>query len=161
VIYLIRHAKAEPGEGLPDSDRKLTDQGRREAADIALALKKLEAPIEAVLSSPYARALETAHTIGAKLGVPVAVRDRMASGASPADLLDVVKAEGRTKNLALVGHNPEIGIFAALLVALVPGGTVNFKPGSVCCVELAPDKDAGRLVWFRNPDDLAAIAARP
>ncbi len=162
MIYLIRHATAEAADGGPDSQRKLTEQGRREARVAGQALKKLESPVTRILSSPFLRSLETARLMAEAMGpgVSVDVRDRLASGASPSDILDVVRAEPREEGLAVVGHNPEIGILTALLVALVPGGTVSFRPGSICCVELARNRDSGRLVWFRTPEDLAAIAAR-
>jgi phosphohistidine phosphatase len=161
VIYLIRHAHAEAASGGPDEDRPLSPQGRSEAEILGLALKKLEAPVAKILSSPFLRARQTGEILARGLGVPLEIRDRMASGASPGDLLDVIRGEARGTHLALVGHNPEIGILSALIVAMVPGGTVSFKPGSVCCVELDPDKQAGRLVWFRNPEDLASLVGKP
>lgn len=162
MIYLIRHATAEPANGTPDSQRRLTEEGRREARFAGLALKKLESPITRILSSPFLRAQETAQLMAEALGpgLKVDIRERLASGATPSDILDVVKAEPRDEGIAVVGHNPEIGILTALLVALVPGGTVSFRPGSICCVELARDRDAGRLIWFRTPEDLAALASR-
>lgn len=162
MIYLIRHASAVPPGGGPDELRPLTESGIREATMAGRALSKLEAPIARILSSPYLRARETARLISEHMASrpTVELHGRLASGASPTELLAVIRAESRGQSVAVVGHNPEIGILSSLLVAMVPGGTVSFQPGSICCVELDPIKDAGRLVWFRRPEDLSAFAAQ-
>jgi 2,3-bisphosphoglycerate-dependent phosphoglycerate mutase len=60
-VILVRHARAIP-PGTPgwegrDNDRPLTDQGRRDADELAIALEPYV--IWAIYSSPYARALQT------------------------------------------------------------------------------------------------------
>lgn len=126
------------------------------------ALSKLEAPITRILSSPFLRARETSRLISENMSSKPAVElhDRLSSGAAPTEILAVIRAESRGQSVAVVGHNPEIGILSSLLIAMVPGGTVSFQPGSICCVELDPVKDAGRLVWFRRPEDLSSFATQ-
>ena len=46
MIWLLRHAEAE--DGSPDSDRKLTKKGKRQAKNAGLALKALGVKPEAI-----------------------------------------------------------------------------------------------------------------
>src|ERR1041384_3173041 len=62
-LYLVRHAIAVD-EGSPDyeqeSERPLTDKGRKKMRQMARGLRNLGVEFDCILSSPYARARETA-----------------------------------------------------------------------------------------------------
>ena len=69
MIYLVRHGQTETNRDRRiqgQSDRSLTDLGRRQAAALATALPRA-API---VSSPLRRAQETAATLGPAHGPP-------------------------------------------------------------------------------------------
>lgn len=55
MIYLLRHGDAEDGNA-DDAARRLTSKGEKQARTAGLALKALEAEIEACLTSPKVRA---------------------------------------------------------------------------------------------------------
>jgi phosphohistidine phosphatase len=150
-LYLVRHASAEEPGTRADADRRLTDRGRRESRHVGEGLKTLGARPVRILSSPFIRARETADAIASELSMAVEVRDALASGASPDDLLREVRDPGGEEVL-LVAHQPELGALAALLLTGGPVATLSFRPGSVCCLDL--DGAQGRLAWFRNPDDV-------
>src|SRR5215207_9309159 len=65
-IYVVRHAIAVE-QGTPgyesDSQRPLTDKGRRKMRQIARALRNLGVEFDLILSSPYVRARETAEIL--------------------------------------------------------------------------------------------------
>jgi phosphohistidine phosphatase len=58
VIWLLRHAEA--ADGLPDDERPLTERGIRQAGAAGRALARLDASIDACLTSPKLRAVQTA-----------------------------------------------------------------------------------------------------
>ena len=65
-LYLVRHSNAvDPGspEYEDDSQRPLTEKGRDKMERIASALKGLGAEPDRILSSPYARAKQTAEIL--------------------------------------------------------------------------------------------------
>ncbi len=77
-MFLARHGqtmfnisfgatKTDPGI----EDPPLTEAGQRQAVELAGRVAKL--PITRIICSPYTRALQTAHTISERLGLPVSV----------------------------------------------------------------------------------------
>ena len=110
-LILWRHADAE--DGAPDLARELTKKGRKQAAQVAQWLKKRLPKGFEVVSSPAARALETAEA----LGVDVKTVAQLAPGAS---VEAIVKAAGWPSHEAavvLVGHQPDLGRALAHLVS--------------------------------------------
>lgn len=143
VFYLVRHAEAERPPGLADRDRGLTAAGRegfaRLAASLAPALR-----VARILSSPFARARETALLLGAAAGVGVEELESLASGRSTGpELLRL--AASREDAVALVGHSPEV----AEALGLAAGSSLAVPPGTVAAVEAAGG--AYRLMWVRRP----------
>ena len=65
-LYIIRHAIAVD-EGSPeyeeDSQRPLTDKGKKKMRQIAKGLRALGVDFDLILSSPYIRAKETAEIL--------------------------------------------------------------------------------------------------
>lgn len=138
-FYLVRHAKAEGSAPGGDAHRRLTAEGRTAFAGAARALAG-EVALRRIVTSPYARAQETAALLAEASGAPVEVEPRLASGASTGRAL---LALGRKlgAGVALVGHNPEV----AEAVALAGGEHAEVPPGTVAAVGLD-----GRLAWIRR-----------
>ena len=59
-IYLLRHGIAEEGIGKRDSERALTDEGKKKLRDLLNLAKHAGVEPSLVMSSPYRRAQETA-----------------------------------------------------------------------------------------------------
>ena len=123
-LILVRHAEAAPGD--PDELRPLTPHGREQARELA---ERLPRP-DAVLTSPLLRARETAALLTRPHGLEPEPDERLAPGASDADVLAAI--EGRGETVVVVGHQPDCGIVASLLGA----GEVRFPPAGHCVVEL-------------------------
>lgn len=69
-IYFIRHGQTDANRGSvhQSSDESLNAKGVRQAHHAALYFK--DKHIDTLISSPYARARETAHIIGEEIGLP-------------------------------------------------------------------------------------------
>ena len=110
-LILWRHAEAE--DGLPDLERPLTPRGQKHAARIAQwLLQRLPAKF-AVLASPARRAQDTAQALGA----PFRTVTALAPGAAVRDILGAADWPGRKSAVVVVGHQPDLGRVAALLVS--------------------------------------------
>jgi len=110
-LILWRHAEAE--DGLPDLERRLTPRGQKHAARIAeWLLQRLPAKF-AVLASPARRAQDTAQALGA----PFRTVTALAPGAAVRDILGAADWPGRKNAVVVVGHQPDLGRVAALLVS--------------------------------------------
>jgi phosphohistidine phosphatase len=108
-LILWRHAEAEDGK--PDLARELTDKGRKQAARMAKWLRERLPKDYRLLSSPAARAMQTAQALDAPRIV-----DSLAPGASPKDILKAAHWP-HDGTVLVVGHQPDLGRACAYLVA--------------------------------------------
>lgn len=128
-IYLVRHAEAAPGE--PDEARRLTPQGRNRARDVGKTLAARTPRPAAVLTSPLARAVETAELIAAALGLEPEPDNRLGPGATAEGVRAAVA--GRGDAIVVVGHQPDCGRIAATLAG---GAEPAFPPGGLADIDL-------------------------
>ena len=166
MLYLIRHAEAVP-HGDPnyaDDDRPLLDVGRRQARELGEALTARGIRFDAVISSPLPRALVTAEELLAGMnaqGTEIKTHSSLAPGgkARKIDRL-LIKTEG--ESIALVGHQPDLGIYAARLIGSKKAALALDKPG-VACIEChdPAGKECGELVWLITRDWFGERAAAP
>ena len=113
-LILWRHAEAEDGgPGLPDSKRRLTARGEKQAHDMAKWLKDNLPKKTKILVSPAVRTQQTAHA----LAMPFEVEPKIAVGADAADLIAAANWPEHSGAMLLVGHQPSLGRLAALLLA--------------------------------------------
>jgi len=110
-LILWRHAEAE--DGLNDLARELTPKGRKQAAKMAAWLNARLPDECRVLSSPAARALQTAEALNRKIETVPA----LAPGASVQDILNSAGWPGTDKDwVVIAGHQPDLGAAAARLL---------------------------------------------
>jgi phosphohistidine phosphatase len=153
-VYLIRHASA--GDAATDDLRELTDEGREQAKCVGLGLRKLEARLSTIFTSPILRARQTATLIAACLSPAPTVKSRseLSCGASPEAILSVAQEGTPPGEIAIIGHNPDLTHCAATLLGSPPETAVRFSTASVCCLEMDGRLPVG-FVWFRTAAELA------
>ena len=110
-LILWRHADA--AQGGRDLDRKLTARGRKQAARAAEWLVARLPSRYVVLVSPAKRARETADA----LGVRYRISERLAPGAAPTDILEAAGWPLHKGAVVVVGHQPDLGRVAAVLLS--------------------------------------------
>ena len=115
--------------------------------------------IDAVVSSPLVRAKQTAETVIAELDpAPEQFElDELAPDSSPGELADALGKYANKRTIALVGHEPDLGQFAAWLIGAQQ--PIEFKKGGIACIEVA-DFPPGRtscLRWAAPPKMLRAL----
>ncbi len=142
MIYLLRHGDAEPGNG-DDGARRLTPKGERQARDAGRALATLGAAIDACLTSPKLRALETARLACEALGtVPETAAELRGGGF---DSLALTAGRG---DVLLVGHEPDF----SNEVARLTGAKARLRKGGLAVI------DGATLQALLRPADLRRIA---
>ncbi|HEX7812507.1 MAG TPA: phosphohistidine phosphatase SixA [Burkholderiales bacterium] len=113
-LILWRHAEAV--DGTPDLARKLTPKGERQAKETAAWLRaRLPKPIR-ILVSPAKRALQTAQALTDQFEIV----EEIAPGASPAAVLAAAGWPDTKTSVLVVGHQPTLGMVAAMLIAGEP-----------------------------------------
>ena len=110
-LILWRHADA--AEGGRDLERKLTAKGRKQAARVAEWLVARLPSRTTVIASPARRACETADA----LAVRYKISQQLAPGAAPADILEAAGWPSHKGAVLVVGHQPDLGRVAAVLLA--------------------------------------------
>ncbi len=161
-LILVRHAvAAERGEAYPDdSKRPLTPKGASKFGKAARGLAALDVAIDCILTSPFARARQTADILAGEVAPkppPIFETAALTPGGDFHDLMSELEKHGRYRSIALVGHEPGIGEIAARLIGL--RHPIEFKKGAVCRIDIEtlPPAGPGHLRWFCTQKMLAAI----
>jgi phosphohistidine phosphatase len=151
-LYLVRHAVAEErGPAWPDDTlRPLTERGQRRFAQAAAGFVQLEGIPERILTSPLVRARQTAELLASAADdAPIETLPSLSPGEPPAALLAKLR-RAPAERIALVGHEPDLGQLAAVLLGA--SRPLPFKKGGMCRVDVEwRGKPTGTLVWFLSP----------
>jgi len=142
MVWLLRHGVAEDS-GREDAARRLTPEGERQARAAGLALATLGVALDACLTSPKLRALETARIACEPHGIEPDPARALAGGDFDPNGL----AAGRGEVL-LVGHEPD---FSRALQAAT-GARCEIAKGGLAAIE-----DSVLLALLR-PAEVARIA---
>ncbi len=165
-LIVIRHAIAVERDehaltGRPDSDRPLTDWGRRRMRRNARGLQRIAPHPDLIGTSPWLRAADTAAVVAETLGVErVETVEAMLPDRPPEALAAWLNSRGDMQAIAVVGHEPHLG---ELVTWMLGGGTasrVEFKKGGACLLRFDGEVGAGTAVlsWHVTPAQLRAIA---
>ena len=114
-LLLWRHAEAE--DGIPDTKRKLTARGEKQARQLAEWIKKHAPKNLRIVASPAVRCQQTAQA----LGLPFETDKRLSTYSNVSSLLAAVGwpegCKGKDTAVLVVGHQPMLGQTAALLLS--------------------------------------------
>jgi len=154
-LYLLRHGIAEDAPpGHPDADRRLTAEGKKKTAEVIRLARRagLEEPL--VLSSPYARAVETARVAIAELGLknePV-LTPALIPHSNPEAVWAELRDFNKERALLLSGHEPLMGHLAAYLLN-TPGLRVDMKKSALVRIDVEGlgYVPYGTLRWMLTP----------
>jgi len=154
-LHLLRHADAgDPAAWTrSDAERPLSNKGRRQAELLGRFLASGGFRTDAVVTSPKARAAETAELVAAELVTPVLVDDRLAVDFGPEELSAILADAGDPIRPVLVGHDPDLSALASWLT----GTEITMKKGAMLRIDLVgpPGPGQGQLRWLLPPDLLA------
>ncbi len=151
-LLLIRHARAAASHHLPDAERPLTDEGRREFEAVSRSIVLRGGTPSTIYHSPARRTTETAEILATAAALPAHVRDVapwLALGVGCPEILPRL-ADLTAEVTALIGHEP---IMSSLTSLLISDGGSMFSPGTSACLEfdgiITPGQ--GRLLWVLEP----------
>ena len=144
-LLLWRHAYAE--EGSPDLGRKLTPKGHKQADRMARWLERRLPENARIVVSPAVRAQETAHALDAAFETS----ERIAPGAEPAALLKAAGWPRGDDTVVLVGHQPSLGMAAALALTGRPAQW-RMRKGGVWWIRSSDAGEPSLVVAVMTPD---------
>ena len=153
-LLIVRHAIALPrgAPGMPDAERPLTPRGRRRFENAAEGLARALPRPDAVLTSPWKRARQTAEILAAAYGRLEPKDTPALAGGSFETLAGVLGAYPQDATVALVGHEPWLSALLARLLGTSKDERLEFKKGGVALVDvLGRLEDGGKLVAYLPP----------
>jgi len=105
---VFRHAKAEQGDGMEDSERRLTSRGRKAASHMGDVARNHGLLPELVLSSTSARTRETMELFGEASGYsgPVLYLDELYLAEPRVYVRALSEHAAGVSSAMVVGHNP-------------------------------------------------------
>lgn len=167
-LYIIRHAIAVDetmSDHESDSERPLTDKGRKKMRQIAKGLRNLGVEFDLILSSPYVRARETAEILADvfKMKKQPAFSDNLIPLGNPELLISEINEKYPVNSLALVGHEPHLSTLVGMLVSENGKVEVTLKKGGVCYLsadDLHYNEHRATLEWLLTPGILTEISAK-
>ena len=162
IVYLLRHVSAGQHKVLPKEDEKrpIDKVGEQQCHDLGRALVALGVRVDAVISSPLTRAVQTAELAVKELGYKdkIEISNAMRPEASYDQFHDLLEHHSGSKAIMVVGHNPSITEF---LLRLVTGSDhsecIDFKKGAVAKVDFEEGK--GVLNWLFTPKMASKLQA--
>lgn len=159
-IYLVRHGAAHTKED--DPERHLNKDGLDQCHLSGSALRILDIKFDLVISSPKARARQTAEIIAGEVGYPkdeIEITETLQPTASPKDTISYLN-NFTDKNIILIaGHLPLLGNLASKLLSKDSQISFYFEAGAVCRIDVdQPFSHTGDFRWFLTPEQLGLIA---
>ncbi len=147
-LLLVRHAKAEDHDSArwpSDSQRPLTQAGIEQFRESAKQLGKVVEP-DALLTSPFVRAVQTAEILHTTAGWPQPEPvDEIANGEF-SSLVDKHLHLG-TRTLVIVGHEPTISAYISQLISIDHSANIRMQPGSAALLKI-DSAQSGELLWL-------------
>jgi phosphohistidine phosphatase len=163
-LLIVRHADAGDSEewersGKPDSERPLSEKGRKQFKRAATRIAELVPAVQLVVSSPYTRALQTAELLLEAWPEPPkrATAESLVPDVKPDAFVRWLSAQPPTDVVAAVGHEPHLSTMATWLIAGVDGSRLTLKKAGACLISFdgRVEKGAGVLEWLMGPKQLA------
>jgi phosphohistidine phosphatase len=154
-LLFLRHgpAVAKTDWTAEEDARPLSAEGRLLVRDIACSLPRLKTHPDVIITSPLARAHQTAEIVGNCLDEKdnIVVDKRLAPGFGLKQLEKVLRDYPEDTVLMLVGHDPDF----SELVRTLTGGRISIRKGGLAQVEIPDVKEMkGRLVCLLVPAPL-------
>jgi phosphohistidine phosphatase len=160
-LYVLRHGIAVE-RGTPgykkDSDRPLTPEGEDKMRQIADAMRGMDLKFDLILSSPFARAEQTANIVAGELDEEVTFTKYLEPGGNALELIGEINDE-KPQRVLLVGHEPDLSSFISVLITGGSEATIDLKKGGLC--KLTTDKlvfgQCAMLNWLLTPKQLRQL----
>jgi len=166
-LVVIRHAIAMEREefaptGRDDSLRPLTDKGKEKMRRAAAGLRELVPSIDVLAASPFTRAQQTAEIVAAEYeGRRIVTTSSLEPDSAMEDFAEWLRTQ-RGDVVAVVGHEPHLGMLITWLMTGSEESRVPLKKGAACLLEFpeTPARGTARLQWALTASQLGRLAER-
>jgi phosphohistidine phosphatase len=163
MLYILRHATAEDAATSGDDGaRKLSDRSKEKMRGAASGLRAMGLKFNVILTSPLARAAETAEIVSAAYEntPPPQVLPALATGVPAADAVAALRAFSKHEDVMNVGHEPQLGAVASiLLTGAADLAHLKLKTGGCIAIDLPArfERGGGELRWMLSHRQLRTM----
>ena len=164
-LIVIRHAIAKDREawaakGKEDAERPLTQTGVRKMRDAARGLTQVAPILDTIATSPLTRARQTARIVGKAYDLKPKRVKALSPDGDREKLLAWLRKQPDQDTIAIVGHEPSLGIVTSWLLASPLNHFIEFKKGGAAKLSWPgpPEPGTGWLHWLVTPGQLRRIA---
>jgi len=164
-ICLVRHSEAvDRVPPMPDAARYLTARGRVSFREMARRFRDAGGMPTRIFTSPLVRAVQTAEILSETLRYEgeIVLDPRLSPGFDVAKLASVLDDLPSEKEIAFVGHEPDLGDILTRLLSLPQGYAM--RKGDIAALDLTTPAEPLRvdLAWLltgdRRIEDRAMLA---
>ena len=164
-LLVIRHGIADDpstiaAKGQEDSGPALSKEGRQMMKDVAAGLRELVENVDVIGASPLLRAQQTAQIVAkAYDDLPVTTVDDLLPESDPPALMNWLQQRATVDVVAIVGHQPNLGLVVTWLMSGVKASRVTLTKGGTCLLEFSSSVSPGNgtLQWLLTPSQLRRI----
>jgi phosphohistidine phosphatase len=154
-IYLVRHSEAvDRLPTVPDVARYLSARGRVSFREMARRFRDAGGVPTRIYTSPLIRAVQTAEILSeaVRYAGEIVLDPRLAPGFDVAKLGSVLDDCPSEREIAFVGHEPDMGGILTLLLSLPQGYAM--RKGAIAALDLpnAGDPLRADLAWLLTGD---------
>ncbi len=153
-LLVVRHAIAVPRgtPGIADEKRPLTPEGEARFKQAAAGIARLFERPDALLTSPWLRARQTAAILARAWSGLEPVDTPALAGRPFTELAAVLDRHPRKSTVAIVGHEPHLSSLLARLVGGRHPDRLEMKKGAIALLDL-PGRlaEGGTLLMFIPP----------
>lgn len=157
-LLFLRHAKAEPHGIRPDADRELVESGWKQVRRAARFCRDHTIVPDLILTSPLARARQTAGGFSEGVGgPPPQIVPWLAIGRAGREAMEELPAYREFGLVCLVGHEPDFsGLIAGLLGT--SHSAIHVGKASLFCLDCVRPAPGRATLEFFLPNKLLAGA---
>ncbi|MDP9206679.1 MAG: phosphohistidine phosphatase SixA [Gemmatimonadota bacterium] len=160
-LLIIRHGIAEEAApGGDDSRRSLTRVGQEKMKNVAAGLQTIVETLDVIGASPLLRAQQTAEIVADAYGdLRVDTVDALSPGNEPSAVVDWLGRHESAKVVAIVGHEPHLGMLVTWFMTGAQNSRVELSKGGAALLEFSsrPSARSAILQWLLTGSQLRHI----
>lgn len=167
-LLIIRHAIAEDKiefarTGRDDTERPLTKEGKQQMRRIVKGMRRIVRSIDVLTASPLVRAAQTA-AIVAKEYDEIFIRTvpELSPDGDPAAFAKWLRTQREATVVAVVGHEPHLGMLATWLMTGSRESHVTLEKGGACMlgIDEQPGARSATLQWSLTPEVMRKLSKK-
>ena len=160
-LLVIRHGIAEDpsavATGPDDSGPPLSKEGKKMMKRVAAGLRELVDKVDVIGASPLLRAQQTAQIVAkAYNDLRVVTVEELLPESDPPALMSWLGQHSTVDVVAIVGHQPNLGLVVTWLMSGIKASRVALTKGGTCLLEFSSSVSPGNgtLQWLLTPSQL-------